>query len=76
MHTGKGTRQLSQNSADELFVVMQHAHTQDPTRKFVRDIKTAPEPVIVLMNDQQLQDIVRFTPFPLHLVSIDPTRGL
>jgi hypothetical protein len=39
---------------------MQTAHTQDHAHKLVCDIKTAPEPGIVLADDQQLKDLVRF----------------
>lgn len=39
---------------------MQRAHTQDPSNKFIRDVKTAPEPAIVVAHDSQLQDLVRF----------------
>ena len=38
---------LASTAADELFAIMQQAHTQDPGHKFVRDIKTAPEPAII-----------------------------
>lgn len=33
-------------AVDELFAVMQRGHIQDPEHKFVRDIKTVPEPAI------------------------------
>ena len=60
-------------AADELFAVMQRAHTQAPAHKFVRDIKTAPEPAIVLAEDQQLQDLVHFgTSVNFGIVTIDP----
>ena len=65
-------------TADALFIIMQRAHTQDPTHKFVRDIKTAPEPAIVLAYDQQLEDLVCFTTssFEFSIVTIDPTFTL
>ncbi len=65
-------------AADDLFVIMQRAHTQDPTHQFVRDIKTAPEPAIVLACDHQLQDFVCFTTssFEFGIVTIDPTFTL
>ena len=75
----KASGTISSNApADELFVVMQTAHTQDPTKKFVRDIKTSPEPAIILANDQQLQDMVRFctSSFKFGIVTIDPTFTL
>ena len=50
----------SDTVADELFVVMQRAYAHDPLNKFIRDIKTAPEPAIIIANDQQLTDLVRF----------------
>lgn len=46
--------------ADNLFVIMQRAHTQDPSNKFIHDVKTAPEPAIVVAHYSQLQDLVRF----------------
>ena len=57
---------------------MQQAHTQDPSRKFVWDVKTAPEPAIVLANDQQLQDVVRFgtASTAFGIITIDPTFTL
>ena len=57
---GKGKMSSLTNSEaiDDLFVIMQEAHTQDSHHKFVRDIKTSPEPAIA--NDQQLQDLVNF----------------
>lgn len=52
-HITKNKAALSQDAkADELFVVMQRAHTQDPSHKFAHDIKTAPEPAIILADDQ------------------------
>lgn len=45
---------------DELFVVMQHTYAQDTMNKFIQDIKTAPDPAIVLGDDQQLADLQRF----------------
>ena len=37
----KSKRCSSSAAADDLFAVMQDAHTQDPNNRFVRDIKTA-----------------------------------
>ena len=50
---------------------MQKAHTQNPAHKFVRNIKTAPEPAIVLTGDQ---DLVRFATSSVNIgiVTIDP----
>ena len=65
-------------AADNLFIVMQRAHTQDPNAMFVRDVKTAPEPAIVLANDCQLQDLVRFctSSFEFAVLTVDPTFSL
>lgn len=62
-------------AADDLFVMMQRAHTEDPASKFVRDIKIAPEPAIVLAVDQQLHDLVRFSTSAREfgIITIDPT---
>ena len=66
------------SAADELFVVMQRAFTQDPLKKFIRDIKTAPEPAIVLADDQQIQDLLRFctSSFEFGILTVDPTFSL
>ena len=65
-------------AAANLFIVMQRAHTQDPNAMFVRDVKTAPEPAIVLADDHQLQDLVRFctSSFDFAVLTVDPTFSL
>ena len=65
-------------ASDDLFVVMQQAHTQDPAHKFVRDIKTSPDPAIILASDQQLNDLVRFgtSSEEFCVITIDPTFSL
>ena len=52
---------FSQLSAkgDELYTVMLRAQMED-TVKYARDIKTFPEPAILLATDQQLADLSRF----------------
>ena len=64
--------------ADELFVVMQHAYAQDTMNKFIRDIKMAPEPAIVLADDQQLADLQCFCTSSLDfgVLMVDPTFSL
>ena len=47
-------------TADDLFVVMQRAHTEDPSAQFIRGIRTTPDPAIVLVYDFQVNDMVRF----------------
>lgn len=39
---------------DDLFVVMQQAHTEDPASKFVCGIRAAPDPAIVIAEDYQM----------------------
>ena len=56
----KRTSGLIANPADELFVVMQQAKLGDHEGFFVRDLKTAPEPAIVLARDYQLHDLEGF----------------
>jgi len=77
-HKRKTDSVAIRSKADEIFSVMQKAHTQDPAHKFVRDIKTAPEPEIALADDQQLQDLVRFATSSVNfgIVTIDPTFSL
>ena len=43
--------QDSDAGADHLFIVMQEAYTQDHTNSFVCDVRTAPDPAIVLAYD-------------------------
>ena len=45
--------------SDDLFVVMQHAHAEDPTLQFIRSIR-ATDPAIVVADDTQIADMVRF----------------
>lgn len=62
---------------DELFVVMQKAKAEDT---YVRDIKTSPDPAIVIASDGQLDDLVRFCAPPVGIEScvmtVDPTFSL
>ena len=48
------------DAANDLFVIMQRAHTEDPSSQFIRGIRTAPDPAIVLTYDFQLKDVVHF----------------
>ena len=62
---------------DELFVVMQKAKAEDT---YVRDIKTSPDPAIVIATDGQLDDLVRFCAPPVGIdscvMTVDPTFSL
>ena len=62
-------------AADNLFVVMQQAFTEDPSKKFVRAVNAAPEPAVVVASDSQLNDLVRFctSPFEFSVLTVDPT---
>ena len=65
--------------ADDLFVVLQRAHTEDPSSQFIRGIRTAPDPAIVLAFDFQLNDMVRFCTSSVTefcVLTIDPTFSL
>ena len=70
----KRTLKFGEGHADELFVMMQQAKTGD---RFVRDIKAAPEPAIVVASDRQLDDLVRFCGTPsgaeCSILTVDPT---
>lgn len=65
-------------AADDLFVVMQKAFTEDPYRKFIRAVNAAPEPAVVVATNQQLQDLARFctSPFEFSVLTVDPTFSL
>ena len=62
-------------AADDLFIVMQKAYTEDPSRKLVRAVNAAPEPAIVLATDRQLHDLARFctSAFEFSPLTVDPT---
>jgi hypothetical protein len=62
-------------AADDLFVVMQQAYSQNSSKRFIRAVNAAPEPAIVLATDLQLNDLCRcctssnsFSP-----LTVDPT---
>ena len=64
---------------DDLFVVIQRAHTEDPSAQFIRGIRTAPDPGIVLAYDFQLNDMIRFctsSTAEFCVLTIDPTFSL
>ena len=49
-------------NSDELFIAMIECKSKDVTARFVRDVKAAPDPALVLANDQQMCDLVHFAP--------------
>ena len=46
-------------TADNLFITMQQAYTEDPHQRFVRAVNAAPEPAVVIASNTQ-DDLVRF----------------
>ena len=66
-------------AADNLFVVVQRAHTEDPSAQFICGIRTAPDPAIILAYDFQVNDMVRFctsATAEFCVLTIDPTFSL
>ena len=65
-------------AADDLFVIMQKALTEDPSKKFIRAINAAPEPAIVVATDRQLHNLSRFCTesFEFSPLTVDPTFSL
>ena len=61
-----GATKCGIDSADELFVVMQRAFTQDPLKKLIRDIKTAPESAMLMISRFRI-----FFAFVHHLLSLE-----
>ena len=63
---------------DDLFVVMQRAYSEDPGSKFIRSIRAAPDPAIVLAEDHQITDLVRFctSSTEFGILTVDPTFSL
>ena len=63
---------------DMLFVVMAQCKAAQKSDLFVQDVTCAPEPMAVLCNEQQLNDITRFccNPYNFSILGIDPTFNL
>ena len=66
------------SDADDLFVVMQRAQSEDPASKFVRGVRTVPDPAIILADDCQLNDMNRFctSRSEFGILTVDPTFSL
>ena len=64
--------------ADELYSVMQKCKEEAGSHRFIRDIRAAPEPAMVLATDTQLLDMVKFgtREEEFCIVTIDPTFNL
>ena len=63
---------------DDLFIAMSECKSKDITARFVRDVKAAPDPALVLATDQQLHDIVKFSinTEEFCIITVDPTFNL
>ena len=61
--------------ANELYTILLQAHLEDMDKKYAWDIKTYPEPAILLANDHQVNDLARFCcdPFEFCVLTVDPT---
>lgn len=64
--------------SDEFAVVMQKAFMEDESKLFIRDVKTIREPAIIVAQDRQLNDLVRFcsNAEEFGIMTVDPTFTL
>jgi hypothetical protein len=64
-----------QETSDDLLHIVQLC--KNDTANFIRDVRVAPEPSIILATDRQLADLVKFcTQTPFCIMTIDPTFNL
>ena len=68
---------VSTMESDDLFIIMQRAQAEDPSSQFIRSIR-AIDPAIVLADDTQITDIVRFctSNIEFEILTVDPTFSL
>ena len=66
------------SGSDELLVVMQQAYSQDPASKFIRSMRTTPDPAIVVSEQCQIKDMERFCTCStgFGILTVDPTFSL
>lgn len=66
------------SEANDLYSIMLIAHMEDKCGKFIRDVKTYPEPAIVVATEQQLFDLQRFccNQRRFSILTVDPTFSL
>lgn len=66
------------SGGNDLYCIMLQAQMEDSGNKFVRDVKTYPEPAVVVASEQQLSDIERFccNPEMFSILTVDPTFSL
>lgn len=60
-HSQKRLSSSTSGADDELYVVMSRCKCADATGQFVRDVKAAPDPAVVLATDSQLHDLAKFS---------------
>ena len=72
----KEIAEKSGGDADDLFIVMQHARSDESN--FVRAIRATPDPAVVIAADCQLNDMNRFctSASEFGIVTVDPTFSL
>ena len=66
------------SEANDLYSIMLQAQMEEKGKKFIRDVKTYPEPAIVVATEQQLFDVERFccNPEMFSILTVDPTFSL
>lgn len=66
------------NFADELFTVMQRCKEEPRSSRFIRDVRAAPDPAMVLATNTQLFDLVKFctNEAKFCVMTVDPTFNL
>ena len=71
----KSKQKLTDHNADVLYNVMLQCKASIPGKEFVRTVVAAPEPMAILVSDQQLDDMVRFLTNPIEfaIMGVDPT---
>lgn len=76
MKKRKEIAEKSGGDADDLFIVMQHARSDESN--FVRAIRATPDPAVVIAADCQLNDMNRFctSASEFGIVTVDPTFSL
>lgn len=67
----KRTLKFGSDNVDELFTMMQKSKTGD---SYVRDIKSSPDPTIIIASDGQLDDLVRFCASPARVETCNDSR--
>ena len=71
-------RRSNSSSSDELGEIMQQAYLEDHRNQFIREMKILREPAIVVANNRQMDDLIRFSTniSNFGIVTIDSTFSL